>query len=150
MRKTSCSSTCFQHSNIHQTSFHQHSSSWWFQPIWKNMLVQLDHFPNFRDGHKNIFELPPPRVKHHIPYKWQKQIIYWKHPNSFPYSKRRWIQKNGGKVYAQAAAAAQPKRPVGKGGLKPPGHGVAHRRKGWFPTKNWGYNWVVRIIPFFQ
>ena len=33
-------------------------SCWWFnQPIWKNMLLKLDHVPN-KIG---IFELPPPR-----------------------------------------------------------------------------------------
>ena len=36
-------------------------SGWWFQPIWKNMLVQMgSSSPTFRGEHKKIFELPPP------------------------------------------------------------------------------------------
>ena len=32
---------------------HQYRSSWWNQPIWKNIFVKLDHFfPNFRDEHE--------------------------------------------------------------------------------------------------
>ena len=27
-------------------------SSWWFQPIWKNILVKLNHFPRNRDENK--------------------------------------------------------------------------------------------------
>ena len=35
--------------------------SWWLnQPIWKNMLVKLDIFTNFRDENKNYLK-PPPR-----------------------------------------------------------------------------------------
>ena len=31
-------------------------SSWWFATHLKNMLVNLDHLPNFRGEHKKIFE----------------------------------------------------------------------------------------------
>ena len=32
-------------------------STWWFQPIWKNMLVKLDHLP--RVENKKSLKTPP-------------------------------------------------------------------------------------------
>ena len=56
---------------------------WWFQPIWKNMLVKLrSSSQNFRgEKKKNIFELPPPtsRLRFHNP-----NLYSHPHPNSGP------------------------------------------------------------------
>ena len=53
-------------------------SSWWFQPIWTNMIVQLDHFPKFRDEHEKYLSChyPGPScslvpiIMPSIAYKW--------------------------------------------------------------------------------
>ena len=37
-------------------------SSWWFQPI-RKILVNLDHFPNFRGEHKKSLKPPPSIAK---------------------------------------------------------------------------------------
>ena len=36
------------HHRKNKNKNHQSTTSWWFQPISKNMLVKMDHFPNFR------------------------------------------------------------------------------------------------------
>ena len=58
--------------HLQPLQIHQHRSSWWLnQPIWKNMLVKLNHVPNFRDEHQKclschhlvphfVGRIPPP------------------------------------------------------------------------------------------
>ena len=53
------------HQNYHNlqppSPFCQHVSSWWFQPLWKNMSQNGFIFPNFRgEKWKKIFETTPP------------------------------------------------------------------------------------------
>ena len=50
-------------------------TSWWFQPLWKSMIVKLGIFPNFRGENKNTWH-------HHLGYVW---FFLWqffsKHPH---------------------------------------------------------------------
>ena len=45
-------------------------TTWWFQPIWKTW-VKLDHFPQYRDEHKQIQYLKPPPRKHEYKHFWR-------------------------------------------------------------------------------
>ena len=54
---------------IHQNIY----SSWWFEPIMKNMLVKLDHFRTFR-GDNILLLKPPPSI--YITHGMHATIVY--------------------------------------------------------------------------
>ena len=54
-------------------------TSWWFQPIWKNMLVKLDHFSKY--GWKfQEYSKPPPRRWLQLVGGFKRYLHGFKHP----------------------------------------------------------------------